>query len=167
MLVAPHPAPQLVELGKPELVGTVHNNRVGRRNIQSAFNNGRAQEQIDFPVYEFLHDIFQLFLGQLSVGDTHANFRNDFAGIGLPVREQIPSGTAPDPWLVYLHVLTLDFRIRDNYKKSTSNYIKIISRIFNDEKKIRCLINLGVNGIVTDKPERLRQIALDMGKKVD
>lgn len=95
------------------------------------------------------------------------NFRNDFAGIGLPVREQIPSGTAPDPWLVYLHVLTLDFRIRDNYKKSTSNYIKIISRTFNDEKKIRCLINLGVNGIVTDKPERLRQIALDMGKKVD
>ena len=43
-------------------------------------------------------------------------------------------------------------------------YINIISWTFNDEKKIKCLINLGVDGIVTDKPKMLREIALSMGK---
>ena len=32
---------------------------------------------------------------------------------------------------------------------------------------MRCLINLGVDGIVTDKPKALRKIALDMGKILD
>jgi glycerophosphoryl diester phosphodiesterase len=55
-------------------------------------------------------------------------------------------------------------KIRDNYKNATSTHINIISWVFNDKKKIKCLINLGVDGIVTDKPKMLREIALDMGK---
>ena len=95
------------------------------------------------------------------------DLKNSFASIGFPLAETIPDNPTPDPWMVYKFVLTLDFRIRDNYKKSTSNYIKIISWTFNDEKKMRCLINLGVDGIVTDKPKALRKIALDMGKILD
>jgi len=95
------------------------------------------------------------------------DFKNSFASIGFPFYASLPDPPAQDPWLIYKYVLTLDFRIRDNYKKSSSNYIKIISWTFNDEKKIRCLINLGVDGIVTDKPKMLRSIALDMGKILD
>ncbi len=95
------------------------------------------------------------------------DLENSYASIGFPLAETIPENPTPDPWLVYKFILTLDFRIRDNYKKSTSNYIKIISWTFNDEKKMRCLINLGVDGIVTDNPKALRKIALDMGKILD
>ena len=92
-------------------------------------------------------------------------FKNRFSSIGLKDNLSMPSG--PDPWDIYKFILTLDFKLRDNYKESTANYIKIISWTFNDEKKIRCLINLGVDGIVTNHPERVRKIALDMGKILD
>jgi hypothetical protein len=95
------------------------------------------------------------------------DFKNSFASIGFLAPPSIHEPFTQDPWLVYKYILTLDFRIRDNYKKNTSNYIKIISWTFNDEKKIRCLINLGVDGIVTDNPKMLRRIALDMGKNID
>jgi len=94
-------------------------------------------------------------------------FKNSFAGIGFPIHAGLPNSSTPDPWLTYKYILTLDFKIRDGYQKSSSNYIKIISWTFNDEKKMRCLINLGVDGIVTDNPKMLRKIALDMGKILD
>ncbi len=92
------------------------------------------------------------------------HFKNSYASLGNLIHTRSPT---PDPWLVYRYILTLDFAIRDNYKKSTSQYIKIISWTFNDEKKIRCLINLGVDGIVTDTPGVLRRVALEMGKVLD
>lgn len=93
--------------------------------------------------------------------------KNGYAGIGLSVSPNPQSLQTQDPWTVYKFILTLDFRMRDSYRDSTSNYIKIISWTFNVEKKMRCLINLGVDGIVTDKPDLLRDLALDMGKKID
>ena len=95
---------------------------------------------------------------------TAMDFHNKFASIGFPSHISYSDSSLLDPWLVYKFILTLDFRIRDNYKISTSNYIKIISWNFNEEKKIRCLINLGVDGIVTDNPKLLRSIAVDMGR---
>ena len=91
------------------------------------------------------------------------NFKNKFSSIGFP-RYSSATESKLDPWTVYKFVLTLDLKLRDNYKNATSNYINIISWTFNDEKKIKCLINLGVDGIVTDKPKKLREIALKMGK---
>ncbi|MBT3365655.1 MAG: hypothetical protein HN472_00165 [Nitrospina sp.] len=95
------------------------------------------------------------------------DFKNSFASIGLPFLADTRTHPTPEPWLIYKYILTLDFRIRDNYKKSSSQYINIISWNINDEKKMRCLINLGVDGIVTDKPKLLRKIALDMKKILD
>lgn len=94
-------------------------------------------------------------------------FKNSFASIGFPNRNRLSVPLAPDAWDIYKFILTLDFKIRDNYKRSTSNYIKIISWAFNDESKMRCLIHLGVDGIVTNNPKLLRKIALDMGKVLD
>ena len=91
------------------------------------------------------------------------NFKNKFSGIGFP-RYSSAIESKLDPWAVYKFVLTSDLKIRDNYKNATSNHINIISWVFNDKKKIKCLINLGVDGIVTDKPKMLREIALNMGK---
>lgn len=92
------------------------------------------------------------------------SFNNRYASIGLPLHNSSPTLS---PWEIYQHVLTKDFSLRDDYKKINSNYIKIISWTFNDEKKMRCLIHLGVDGIVTDQPNLLRKIALDLGKVLD
>jgi len=89
------------------------------------------------------------------------DYKNSFASLGLPIHH---SDSKLDPWIAYRYILTLDFKIRDTYIKRTSKNIKIISWTFNDEKKLRCLINLGVDGIVTDKPKFLRRLALEMGK---
>ena len=93
--------------------------------------------------------------------------KNSFAEIGLATQSDLASPPVLDPWVIYQHILSLDFKIRDNYLESTSKYIKMISWTFNDEKKMRCLINLGIDGIVTDRPDILRNLALDMGKKLD
>jgi len=93
--------------------------------------------------------------------------KNNFAAIGLTVPHTITSKPTMDPWEIYQHILSLDFKIRDNYRESSSEYIKLISWTFNDEKKMRCLINLGVDGIVTDRPGVLKDLALDMGKILD
>jgi len=90
--------------------------------------------------------------------------KNSYASLG---RSILPSQARLDPWTTYRFILTLDLKLRDNYKKVTSQYIKIISWTVNDAKKMRCLIHLGVNGIVTDQPERLRKIALELGKTLD
>jgi glycerophosphoryl diester phosphodiesterase len=89
------------------------------------------------------------------------DYENSFASLGLPIHR---SDSTLDPWITYRYILTLDFRIRDTYINRTSKNIKIISWTFNDEKKMRCLINLGVDGIVTDNPKTLRRLALEMGK---
>ena len=94
-------------------------------------------------------------------------FKNRFSSIGFPIYSNPMDNSTQDPWLIYKYILTLDFKIRDNYYKSTSNYIKIFSWTFNEKKKIKCLINLGVDGIITDKPKMLRKIALEMGKNLD
>ncbi|GJL78511.1 MAG: glycerophosphoryl diester phosphodiesterase [Nitrospinaceae bacterium] len=91
-------------------------------------------------------------------------FKNRFAGIGLQMHTGSP---ILSPWEIYQHILTMDFKIRDNYQKSDSNYIKMISWTFNDEEKLWCLIHLGVDGIVTDRPGTLRRIALELGKVLD
>jgi glycerophosphoryl diester phosphodiesterase len=98
---------------------------------------------------------------------TARDLKNQFASIGLPINEIPSKSIKPDPWVVYRFILTRDFKLRDNNKKRGSDYIKILSWNFNDEKKMECLIRLGVDGIVTDKPKLLRRIALKLGKDLD
>ena len=50
---------------------------------------------------------------------TAMDFKNRFAGIGFPTHIHLIDASGPDPWLIYKFILTLDFKIRDNYKKST------------------------------------------------
>jgi hypothetical protein len=89
---------------------------------------------------------------------TARDFKNLFFSIGFPIYKDPFKTIKPDLWVVYRFILTRDFRLRDN-KKRGSDYIKILSLNFNDEKRMECLIRLGMDGIVTDKPKLLRHIA--------
>jgi glycerophosphoryl diester phosphodiesterase len=91
-------------------------------------------------------------------------FKNKFVIIGFQNHQKTSEIIKPDPWVIYRFILTRDFKLRDNYKKAGFDYIKIIASKFNNEKKMECLIRLGVDGIVTDRPKILRRIALRLRK---
>jgi hypothetical protein len=73
---APHPTPELIELGQAKRVGAVHDQRVGVWDIQARLDDRRAQQDIDLARIEEVHHIGQLRLGQLPVADTDASFRH-------------------------------------------------------------------------------------------
>ncbi|MEK9628717.1 MAG: hypothetical protein VW455_06815 [Nitrospinota bacterium] len=122
-------------------------------------------KEFDFSYYREIRSVEIINYHTHTSIPTAMEFKNDYSSIGL--KKNITRPSTPDPWKIYKFILTLDFKIRDNYKKSTGNYIKIFSGTFNDARKIRCLINLGVNGIVTNHPDRVKEIALELGKTLD
>ena len=54
-----HPTPELVELSKAEKVGLVDDDGVGPGKIQAGFDDGRADQDIQFTVPETVHGVFQ------------------------------------------------------------------------------------------------------------
>ncbi len=75
MLVPPHSAAKLVQFAQAESVGVVDEDRVGIGNIQAAFDDRRADQDVRLVADELQHHIFQLPLAHLAVPD-------DDAGIG-------------------------------------------------------------------------------------
>ena len=70
-LAAPHPAPQLVELGQAHGMGPVDDDGVGRGDIQAGFDDGGAHQDIDLPAPEAHHDLLQFLFRHLAVGHGH------------------------------------------------------------------------------------------------
>src|SRR5213593_1648059 len=64
-------AAQLVELREPVAVGAIHDESVGKRNIETIFNNGGRNQNIEFVMHEFCHHLLELFLIHLTVGDAN------------------------------------------------------------------------------------------------
>ena len=61
-------AADLVELGEAEIVGAMHHQRVGVRNVEAGFDDGGGEQHIEFPVIETGHDIFQFGGCQAAMG---------------------------------------------------------------------------------------------------
>ena len=66
---APDPAAQLVQLRQAELVGAVDDDGVGGRHVDAAFDDGGADQHVEAAVVEIEHDLFQIALAHLAVGD--------------------------------------------------------------------------------------------------
>ena len=69
-------APQLVELGKAEHVGAVHDHRVGGRNVETRFHDGCRQQHVIFAVIEGVHDVFEFARRHLAMRHNHPQFRH-------------------------------------------------------------------------------------------
>ena len=78
-LGAPHPAAQLVELGKAEHVGAMDDQRVGGGNVQSGLNDGGRQQHIVFAVVEGIHHVIELARRHLAMGGGEFEFRHMLA----------------------------------------------------------------------------------------
>ncbi len=70
-------AAQLVQLRKSQLVGAVHDDGVRRRYVDAAFNDGRAQQQIEATVVKIQHHLLEVALAHLAVGNADLRLGND------------------------------------------------------------------------------------------
>ena len=66
-MAAPHPTPQLVELGEPESVGAVHDHRVRVGHVEPRFDDHRRDENVDLAADEPAHHSLEILLPHLPV----------------------------------------------------------------------------------------------------
>ena len=59
---------QLIELGEPEHVGAMHDQRVGGRNVEAGLDDRGRQQHVVLPVVEGVHHRIELARGHLAVG---------------------------------------------------------------------------------------------------
>lgn len=69
---------KLIELGEAELVGILDDEGVGVGDVESGFDDGGADEDINFALDESDHDRFEFFLIHLSVTDGDAGLGDEF-----------------------------------------------------------------------------------------
>ena len=77
VLVAPHAAAKLVQIGQPVAVGLVDEDRVGVGNVQAALDDRRGQQHVVAAVDETEHHLFQLVLVHLAVADGQPGLGHD------------------------------------------------------------------------------------------
>ena len=90
-LGAPHPAPDLVKLGQTEHIGAVNDHRVGGRNIDARFHDGRGQKHIVFAVVKGIHPFIKFACRHLAMGDHNADLGH------LIAQERLDLGQVFDP----------------------------------------------------------------------
>ena len=90
-LAASDPAPQLVELGQSHGMGPVDNDGVGRRDVQTGFDDGRTHQDIDLPAPEAHHNLLQFLFRHLAMGHGHPGLGHHFPDMTGP------GGQAPHP----------------------------------------------------------------------
>lgn len=72
------------------------------------------------------------------------------------------------PWKTLKSLLMCDLAKRDGPKieGQTPLVQKVIAATINDEEKMRCLVDIGIDGLMTDDPAMLTRIAKEAGKIV-
>ena len=74
-----HTAPELVQLGKAETVCILNDQGVGIGNVQAGFNDGGADQHLDFSLCHGLHHIAKSVFAHLSMSYTHTQAGNPTA----------------------------------------------------------------------------------------
>jgi glycerophosphoryl diester phosphodiesterase len=80
-----------------------------------------------------------------------------------------PKASTWAPWTTLKRLIENDVRMRDEHNRTNPrNPVKaVVAATITAPDNIRCLIATGVDGIITDDPKRLREIAREMGRTVD
>ena len=77
VLVPPHPAPQLVKIRQAIPIGIIDENRIGVGNIQSAFDDRRRDQHVEFAGDEVRHDFFEITFVHLAMADAKPRFGHE------------------------------------------------------------------------------------------
>ena len=74
VMAAPDAPAQLVQLRQSEFIRAVHDDGVRIRNVNTGFDDGRAQQNIRAPVVEIAHHALQIAFVHLSMRDDDTGF---------------------------------------------------------------------------------------------
>ena len=82
-LTAPaDPSPQLIQLREAEAIGSVDDQRVHGRHVETAFDDRRADQDVELAFPELLHDPFEAAFVHLAVSDRDAGLGYEFPYVG-------------------------------------------------------------------------------------
>lgn len=90
-------------------------------------------------------------------------YKNHFAIAFRPRKVTIAN------WTTYRRIVRYDVKLRykHNLKNPETRITRLIGGTVNKKKELICLVKLGISGIQTDFPHRLKEIALKYGKIVE
>lgn len=78
---------------------------------------------------------------------------NTIASVGRPTILQL------GPWTTYRRVVDYDIRLKEKHNQAESVPVTaLIGWTINKRREIRCLLRMGMDGILSDRPERLREV---------
>jgi glycerophosphoryl diester phosphodiesterase len=75
----------------------------------------------------------------------------------------IPKGIGPEAWNTLQKVLSCDLTARDRSTPPVPK--KVMVATTNDREQIECLLDMGLDGIVSDDPGALRRITTERGRR--
>jgi glycerophosphoryl diester phosphodiesterase len=79
-------------------------------------------------------------------------YENHYASSGRPTVLQL------GPWTTYRRLMQFDLKEKTKYENS-DRYIKnLLAWTINRKREMKCLVKMGVDGMVTDRPDRLKKI---------
>jgi len=80
------------------------------------------------------------------------DYSNTTASVGRPTILQL------GPWTTYRRVVDYDLRLREKHNHSEPLPVtSLIGWTINKKREMKCLLRMGLDGILTDRPERLRE----------
>jgi glycerophosphoryl diester phosphodiesterase len=74
----------------------------------------------------------------------------------------VPTGVAPEAWETLQKLLSCDLTARDRSAPPVPK--KVFVATLNERDQLECVLDMGVDGILTDDPGSLRQIAVERGR---
>jgi glycerophosphoryl diester phosphodiesterase len=78
---------------------------------------------------------------------------NHYASLVLPFTSTFA------PWTTARRIIQCDLELRKQSNQGQSKIEYIVASTIDDESKIECLVSMGIDGIITDYPERVRRVA--------
>ena len=77
LIAAAHTSAQLVQVAQAEVLGIVHDDRIGIGNVNAVLDDGRGDQHVEFPVDKVHDQPLQLLGGHLAVPHAHAGLGAD------------------------------------------------------------------------------------------
>ena len=71
-----------MQLRQPHVIGPVDHDGVGRRHVDAALNDGRTDQEVEAPVIEIHHQLFQVPSPHLAVADPDTGLRHQLLHLG-------------------------------------------------------------------------------------
>ena len=82
------------------------------------------------------------------------DLKNSIASVGRPTAFQLA------PWTTYRRLIKYDIKKQEEFNQSNTKIPvdRLISWTINYKREMKCLVKMGVDGILTDKPDKLNKL---------